>query len=252
MNPPKAVAATALVAALAVFGYYWLRSSASESRSALEVIDPRYDPSKGPSLTHVRPKPLPMPKTPPADYEGAARAYAEALADGKQNPGAAAFRVTTDAYVDYNMEFAKQKADEEGITVDEVRELTYFGLLVMRTQQWGAIEDILGTELTDEQKTLGDALTQSANQDFKAQMRELVANGATLEERQAFVKQTEEDYLREYFALTGMTAQQLDQLLGGEFSGKRYAPATTKPNADELPPAEITEPRVRPEPDDPE
>ena len=251
MKPPKAVAVTAVVAAVAVFGYYWLRSSDSEGsgKSAQEVVDPRYDETKGPSLTHVRPKPLPMPKQPPADYEGAARAYAEALSDGKQNPGAAAFRVTTDAYVDFNMELVKEKAAEEGITVAEVRELTYFGLLVTRTQQWGAIEDILGTELTEEQKTLGDALTQTANQDFKAQMREHVENGATEEERLAFIKQTQEDYFKEYFALTGMTPAQLDQLLGGEFSGKRYAPATTKPVADELPPPEITPPRERPAPE---
>lgn len=160
-----------------------------------------------------------------------AQTYAKAKREGHEQPGDAAFRATVDAFIAYNHKFAEAQAHVEGITVDEVRELTYFGFLVMDTQRWPEVEDIIGRQITDEEKQLGEALMHRANSEFKSSMRTLVAEGADISKRWQLIRDTQRRYKREYFALTGMDAGQLDDLLAGDIT-RTGAPIANPPPAD--------------------
>lgn len=43
---------------------------------------------------------------------------------------------TVDAFIAYNKAFAEAQAAEQGVTVAEVADYTFFGFLVMQSQQW--------------------------------------------------------------------------------------------------------------------
>ena len=188
----------------------------------------------------------PMPELPPNAPEIGTNAYAEAVAAGSDRPGEKAFRATNDAFMEYNRSFAEAQAKQEGITVAEVSELTYFGFLVMRTQQWADVEDLIGRQVTPEELELGGQLMHEANREFQAAMRKLVADGAAESERWELIRATKERYLREYYALTGMTPALLDDLLAGDL-GRTGAPIATPP-PEEIPPGpEYTPPAPRPQ-----
>ncbi len=210
--------ATAMAVLLAGL-WFGARPQAGAQRAEIDEPAPPAPPAA--ALTIAQ---RPMLVTGGVDRSKAELAYAKAFANG-QTPGVAAFRVTTDAYFDYNLEDAKAKAAQEGLTLDEIRELTYLGHMVLRSQQWGDVQEILGIELSSEQKQLAQDLMDGSNEEFKLRMRELVAHGASEAERWELIQTTEESYLREYFEITGVNAQTLDRLLGGDFGGRTRAPA---------------------------
>ena len=160
-----------------------------------------------------------------------AQTYSEARSLGNERPGDAAFRATIDAFMIYNRKFAEAQARAEKITVDEVRELTYFGFLVMETQRWSEVEDILGRELSAEERQLGEQLMHRYNREFKDEIRALVRKNADIEKRWELIRSTQERYKREYFALTGMNGTQLDDLLAGDIT-RTGAPIATPPPDD--------------------
>jgi hypothetical protein len=145
----------------------------------------------------------------------AMRAAIEASARGAARPGLAAFRTFTDQYVDANLDFAEGLAASEGITLPEVRELTHLGMLVLATQRVSDVEEMIGRDLPKGEQEALAALMRTANGDFKAKLRDLVARRADEAERWALIRDTEARYLADFYATTGMTEDLLDDLLAG-------------------------------------
>jgi hypothetical protein len=240
------VAALALAGAAAAVFWLWPREPAARPPAAREP-SPMYPerPRTPPVPGQDRPRPVPMPELPPQASEIQARAYAEATAAGEARPGEKAFRATVDAFMKYNRAFAEEQARHEGITVDEVSELTYFGFLALQTQRWTEVEEIIGRPLSEDERMAGEELMHTANSEFKDAMRKLVAEGAPVEARWKLIRDTQERYLREYFALTGMTPAGLDDFLAGDIT-RAGAPAVT-PLPEDIEPAPAP-PRVETRP----
>jgi hypothetical protein len=130
-------------------------------------------------------------------------------------PGAQAFRAMSDLYVEHNADLAQAQADAERITLAEVRELTYLGLMVQATQRVDEVEDVLGRALDQPARDQLTALMNDSNHDFQRQLRELVATGRPEDARWQLIRATEAHYLERYLAITGMMPDELDALLGG-------------------------------------
>ena len=167
-----------------------------------------------------------QPQLPPDRKSIHAAAYAQAKAAGDERPGEKAFRATVDAFIAYNKEFAEAQAAKEGLTVAEVHELTYFGFLVLQTQQWAEVQDLTGRELDAHERELAEQLMQESNSEFKAAIRKLTQSGASEQARRQLISATQEHYKKEYFAITGMTPELLDDLLAGD-AGRPGAPSVT-------------------------
>lgn len=226
------VAAVALLGAAVATLWLWPREPASQP-SAARPPSPMYPerPRTPPAPGQQPPRPAPMPELPPQASEIQAKAYAEARAAGEARPGEKAFRATVDAFMKYNRAFAEEQANHEGITVAEVSELTYFGFLALQTQRWTEVEEIIGRTLSEDERVAGEDLMQAANTEFKTAIRKLVAEGAPEEARWKLIRDTQERYLREYFALTGMTPETMDDFLAGDIM-RTGAPAVTPPPED--------------------
>jgi hypothetical protein len=226
------VAAVALLGAAAAVLWLWPRDPASQA-SAARQPSPMYPerPRTPPVPGQHRPPPVQMPEFPPQASEIHAQAYAEARAAGETRPGEKAFRATVDAFMKYNRAFAEEQANHEGITVDEVSELTYFGFMALQTQRWTEVEEIIGRALSEDERMAGEDLLQTANTEFKGALSKLVAKGAPEEARWKLIRDTQERYLREYFALTGMTPEAMDDFLAGDVT-RTGAPAVTPPPKD--------------------
>lgn len=235
-----AVAAAAVVALVA-----WPAASPSATRAEgaalLQPQRPRTPPVPGVDT----PTRAPMPELPPNVAALSAAAYAEAVESGDDKPGTRAFRATVDAFMEYNRSFAEAQAKEEGLTMGEVHELTYFGFLAMQTQQWPEIEGLVGRELSQDERDLGADLMSTTNREFKDAMRKLVADEAPEEARWKLIRDTQERYLREYYAITGMTPALLDDLLAGDLA-RVGAPIATPPPEDMPPGPEYQPPQSRP------
>jgi hypothetical protein len=181
-----------------------------------------------------------MPKPAVAPSVGA---YRSAIAHGDGHPGAASFRADIDAYCDFNRDAVEAQARTEGITVGEVRELTYFGFVAMRTTQRQTVEGALGRALsTDESRKL-DELLAGENQDFTSQMRGLVDRGASEDERWQLIRDFEDQYQQQYAMLFGMSSTQFDLMLAPDPAAPAGAPAVElpsdvpPPSAPQTPPA---------------
>ena len=155
-----------------------------------------------------------------------------AQAHAAPRPGALAFRAMSDLYVEHNAAYARAQAEAEGLTLAEVRELTHLGLLVLATQRVPEVEEVLGRDLDDDARTALSGLMRSANDDFKRALRELVAAGASEDARWQLIRATEAGYLERFIAITGLEADQLDALLGGNIL-LPGAPIAGSPDADE-------------------
>src|SRR5262245_44630783 len=93
------------------------------------------------------------------DTKAAGRVYAEAKLRGDPTPGATAFRSYSDDFVNLNPDAVKEQMKEEGLTFDEVKELTYFGLLATRTMAWDDVEKILKRNVKElDRKLAGSVL----------------------------------------------------------------------------------------------
>ncbi|ACY19257.1 hypothetical protein [Haliangium ochraceum] len=244
MNARKTWLLAAVAAAIAVVAVVLLLPRQPDSASGAAAAN--YDdvvpqrPEAPPVEGRDTPRRAPMPSLPPRSAEIQAQAYAQAQADGVERPGETAFRATIDAFMKYNQRFAEQQAAEEGITVPEVAELTYFGFMVLQSQQWPEIEDLVGRSIDEEERALAEQLMHDLNAEFKRGLRDLVDDEAPEAERWALIEKTQQQYKREYFAITGMNETLLDDLLAGDIS-RTGAPIAT-------PPPEDIEPAPAPEP----
>lgn len=176
-----------------------------------------------------RPAPPPEPALPRLGPEERALLLEKVRRD--PHPGLAAFRLLSDRYVDDNAAMAAEQAKKEGLTLAEVRELTHFGLLAMATQRVEDLEDIIGHPLDAETRAALSKLLATSDQQFEAQMRELVAKGGGESERWALIRGMESRYLEELERLTGLDEEKLDDLLAGNL-GLPGAPAAGLPAPD--------------------
>lgn len=244
------------IAAAVVAAYFlWFRGDSAPAGASSQAVDPAVvrdwrptRPDRPPEPGRDEPRGVREPELPPHASQAHAAAYEKALKEGSERPGEAAFRATVDAFMEYNKSFAQAQAQQEGLTVTEVAELTYFGLMVQETQRWPEVEDVLGRTFTDDERQAAEELMHAANKDFKSRMRELVSRGAGEDARWELINSTQERYKREYFALTGMTPELLDDLLAGDVT-RTGAPIATPPPADMPPGPEYTPPAPRPQAD---
>jgi hypothetical protein len=248
MSRHLGVLAGIAVAAVAAY-FLWFRGDSGPAQASNQAVDGDWRPARPdlpPEPGRDQPRRLREPQLPPNAGETHAAAYEQARSQGSARPGEAAFRATVDAFVEYNKSFAEAQARQEGLTVAEVRELTYFGLMAQETQRWSEVEDVLGRTLTEDERQAAEELMHTANSEFKARMRELVARNASEEDRWELIQATQERYQREYFALTGMTSELLDDLLAGDIT-RKGAPIATPPPAEMPPGPEYTPPAPRPQ-----
>lgn len=198
------------------------RSEHDSSERSDEVLPIASEPSAGrpvraPVKGRDEPFALPDPEAPPGTRQLGEHAYQEALARTEPMPAQAAFRKTVDAFLEHNRALAEEQAKSEGLSVQEVEELTQFGFFVQQTQRWSDVEDILGRPIEADARRQADALMHDANAAFKFDMRRLVREGAPETERWKLIEQTRQRYLQSYFALTGMKEQQLDDLFARDW-----------------------------------
>lgn len=117
-----------------------------------------------------------------------------------------------------NPALADEKAAAEGITVEELGELTYLGMLAMRLRQWEAVERQLGHELSPALRAEADLLVFASSDELKATIRAQVARGEPEAARWATIRWTEDTFVADYVALVGLDAAGFDALLGESFA----------------------------------
>ncbi len=243
--PKRTKWTVSIAVALAVIIGVWLWPSAQAKRSndmgsasyttpmagdtRVSIAHPQR-PQHPPRPGLDRPQPPPVPQTPPKSEEVRRTAYQRAVAAGDKQPGEHAFRATVDAFMTYNRAFAQAQATQEGISVEEVAELTQLGFLVLHSQRWPDVEDLLGRTLTSDERQKGEALMHEHNSGFQSAMRELVAEGASPDARWRLIHEAKANYLRDYFALLQMTPELFDQLLAGDLSREDAPAAMTLPD----------------------
>ncbi len=171
-------------------------------------------PAATAARAHLPPAPrVSETRMPPRLLAAKQEAYGEAVARQSDTPGHDAFRHMSGQFVRYNREAAEAQADAEGLSFAEVEELTYFGQVVQQTQRWGEVEAILGRAPTDDEMERASRLMHELDGQFTERMHAAVAAGATEAERRPLIAELQSRYEREYLAITGMTADQLDDLL---------------------------------------
>jgi hypothetical protein len=134
---------------------------------------------------------------------------------GSKQPGRDAFRAVSDRYVEENLELATRQAAAEGLTLAEIREVTYFGLMVLATQRFEDVEAVTGRPIPEAQRDELSKLMQTSNGEFKDAMRKLVSRRADEADRWKLIRDTEARYQSELFRLSGLDEALLDDLLAG-------------------------------------
>jgi hypothetical protein len=244
--------AVVMVAIAAVIAWTQRESASSRhSTAAPAVVEggpgrPTSPPKPGDPRPHVR-----EPKNPELTQQWKAELTEKVR--GEARPGEAAFVAYSDRFVDENLEFAQDQARAEGITLPEVRDLTRLGLLVMSTQRLPEVEEVLGRELSPEIKDALEEMVQRENGGFKAQLRALVAKRAPEAQRWELIHAADARYRAEFFRISGMTAELLDDLLAGNLllpgaPGANPDPSSVGAGSDILPrgPRDTAVPPPRP------
>ncbi|MEO0324915.1 MAG: hypothetical protein AAF447_18270 [Myxococcota bacterium] len=225
------------------------RRTDAEQRSGLDAAGAAGEepaagrPGAPPVKGRDEPFSLPDPTAPLDMNVVRSEAYRAAQAEGEPRPGETAFRAMVSAFMRHNHAFAEQQAEEEGLTVGEVEELTFLGMMAQQSQRWPEVEDVLGAPVEAATREQAEQFLDELNQGFKTEMRELVASGASEGERGRLIRRTQERYREGYFGLTGMSPEGLDDLLAGDGS-RAYPPG-------ELPPEEVLaqQPEAQPQPE---
>lgn len=150
-------------------------------------------------------------------HEVGAKIYADAVAAGEPNPGEKAFRADALAFFDHNADLGDEKAAREGITVDELKELTVLGLVAMQIRRWDDVSRLIGRELSADERARGDALVFSASKELKAAIREHVAKGDPPEARWATIRKLQASFVDRYKALVQIDDAGYDRLLAQPF-----------------------------------
>jgi hypothetical protein len=160
------------------------------------------------------------------------RAYQKALRDGDKTPGETAFRAEAKAFFDHNAQIAAEKAAKKGISVGELSELTYLGLLGMYLQRWDQVDQVAKKPLSPEDRGRGEELVVAASDALKATLDADVAKGSDEEARWQTIRTHEAKFLEQYRALTGLSPEEFDRLLALSFEAQGdKPPAPLRPYA---------------------
>lgn len=160
-----------------------------------------------------RPANVPSPKTPPNMETLGQAVYTDGVAKNVVYPARVALRKQAKLYINYNRQFADAQAQAEGISLEEVEELTYFGFLAQRSQRWSDVEDILGRKLSTEVRTAAERMLNDLNDEFTQAVRKMVSEGSLKPERWKYIRELQQRYLEDYFTITEMNEAYLEMLL---------------------------------------
>jgi hypothetical protein len=158
-----------------------------------------------------------QPASPPT-HEVGAKAYAAAVAAGEKNPGEKALRADALTFFEFNGDLAEEKAAREGITTDELKELTFLGLVAMQLQRWDDVARVTKREITADERKRGDELIFGASKEFKVAIREQVARGASVEARWETIRKAQASFVERYRELLKISPEEYDQLLAAPFA----------------------------------
>jgi hypothetical protein len=139
--------------------------------------------------------------------------FDEASATPTTTPGVAAFREYTDDYVQMHIDDAQEHMANEGISLEETKELTYFAFVVLESQDWDVVEDLTGHPIEEEARRQASVEMRRRSQQMRDEVLEQVRSGEGEEARWATIGRVESGYLAEYYRITGMNPELLDQLL---------------------------------------
>lgn len=221
--------AVALVAALALglaaaAGVLWWRArddgaastapAAPRAAAAGSAVEDRVSVAEGVAERNRR---LSRQPTMLPSHQVGAKIYADAVAAGEPHPGEKAFRADALAFFDHNADLGEEKAAREGITVDELKELTVLGLVAMQIRRWDAVSSLIGRELSPDERARGDELVFSASKELKAAIREHVAKGDPPEARWATIHKLQASFIDRYKALVRIDDAGYDRLLAQPF-----------------------------------
>jgi hypothetical protein len=196
-----------------------------------------------PSAAAAAAPPAPMAR--PAVLPGVA-AYRSAIAAGKTRPGATAFHADTDLYCEHNRAAVEDQARKEGLTVGEVKELTFFGFAAMRVSQRSKIEETLGHPIDDAKAQKLEEIVQRQNALFTKTMRQQVDDGAGEEQRWATIQDFEQRFVEEFDGELGINADQLDRMLAPDANELAGAMAVALPKNAQPPPEASSTPANAP------
>ncbi len=177
----------------------------------------------------------PPPMAKPAVLPAVA-AYRSAIASGKQHPGALAFHADTDLFCEQNKQAVEQQARKEGLTVAEVKELTFFGFAALRASQRSKVEDVLGHPLSDEQAQKLEQIVQRENEQFTTTMRRQVDEGVGEDRRWETIRSFEQQLDDDYGSELQISADQFDHLLAPDAAELAGAMAVALPPGVQEPP----------------
>ena len=127
--------------------------------------------------------------------------------------GVDAFRTFSDDFVEANPDAVKEHMQREGLTREETKELTYFALLVSESHDWDAVEALTNHAIEGEARRQAWAQMQRRSRQMRDALQVAVKSKASEAERWDAINRVESDYLADYYLLTGMTPDLLDQLL---------------------------------------
>lgn len=128
-------------------------------------------------------------------------------------PGAVAFRKYTDDFVDAQADAVQAHMARERLTLDETRELTYFAVLAVESQDWARVESLTGKPLSPESRREVWESMMARSQEVRRHLQKEIAAGSDEGTRWETIARVESDYLGDYYRITGMTPALLDQLL---------------------------------------
>ena len=163
---------TVALAAAVVGAALWFgsRGGADETERASVQVQPAALEPQGPPLGRPTEPPvegrdepfsLPDPSAPPDMNQIREEALAAARAAGEPRPGEKAFRAAVAAFMAHNRQLADQQAQQEGLTLGEVEELTVFGFEAQSSQRWPDVEGVLGRPVPErsEERRVGKECT---------------------------------------------------------------------------------------------
>ncbi|HUQ06841.1 MAG TPA: hypothetical protein VM261_30320 [Kofleriaceae bacterium] len=126
---------------------------------------------------------------------------------------------------------AKEHMAREGLTMDETRELTYFAVLAVESQDWARVESLTGKTLSGEQRREAWESMMARSQEMTREMHEQIARGGEgggegggdgdEAARWEVIGKIERGYLSDYYRITGMDPGLLDQLLAASVKDQR-------------------------------
>lgn len=184
----------------------------------------------------------------PGDAAPSADSRKPGAAFDRERPGASALRAEVDWYCEYNRKAVDEQARREGLTTDEVKELTFLGFAALKSTQPAEVQKVLGRELSSEERDRLAAILNEENESFKKTMRLEVQQGASLEERWRTIQEFESHYVQLFRQTFGMTFAQFDQLLATNADPRIGAQAVPVPAHVSPPPPEPARPVPQPVP----